>query len=221
MNDKEKKFYEYCHSAFTWTYLTDGLLIDGEHDQQVKLEFFDLEFPQARVNGRTYLGYVLSVDDERIFTGTDYSPSPIMAQDDLENIMGLLHFLTLEEDAVDEDYFSDYTDEQLDWRDNSEVCEELRYLQLDYSYCQEGHFDHLSNLESGFLEQAIGKNDAGEPWFNVPRYKTLKWTRSIERLINLGLVVDLHGGETDDYALIPTDTGKKVWANMPKEGETV
>lgn len=225
MNDKEKKFYENCHVAFTWTYLTDGLLIDGAHDQQVKLEFYDLPFRPAGVHGRIYLGYMLSVDDEKIFTGTDFSPSPIMAQDHIENVMGLLHFLTLEEDAVDEDYFNDYTDEQLEWRDSNEVCEELRHLQLDYRYCQEGDFDHLSNMENGFLEQTIKASDAGEEWRIVPRYKTLKWTRSLEKLINLGLVVDQHSGETDSYALIPTDTGRKVWANMPrnkaKEVETV
>jgi hypothetical protein len=224
MNDKEKKFYENCHVAFTWTYLTDGVLIDGAHDQKVKLEFYDLPFRPAGVHGRRYIGYVLSVDDEKIFTGTDYSPSPLMAQDDIENVMGLLGYLTLTDEDIEEEYFEDYSDEQLEWRD-SEVAKELRYLMNDHAYCQEGHFDHLSNMENGFLEQTIEKENAGESWYNVPRYKTLKWTRSVERLRNLGLVVDIHAGETTHYALIPTDTGRKVWANMPrnkaKEGERV
>lgn len=52
-------------------------------------------------------------EDEPLFRGDDYSPSPSYASDSDKSVAGLLGFLTLKPGDADEEYFKDYTERQL------------------------------------------------------------------------------------------------------------
>jgi len=63
----------------------------------------------------------------RLFHGRDYRPSPMHAVDSPEAIAGLLGFLSLREGDTDSEYFDNYTERQITWRDSAR-CEELQLL---------------------------------------------------------------------------------------------
>lgn len=79
------------------------------------------------VHARNYLEYQLRFNGELIFTGKDYSPSPLEKElfDD-RSVGHLLDYFSVEPGDVDDDYFKNYTQEQL--RFVQEHCEEIRYL---------------------------------------------------------------------------------------------
>jgi hypothetical protein len=86
--------------------------------------------------GQDYLAYTLTDEGKIIFEGYDFSPSPLFAWDSEDSVMALLHVLTLQPGDTDEEYFAEYTQEQLDWIEG-ETAEELRMLWLDYEYAKE------------------------------------------------------------------------------------
>lgn len=61
-----------------------------------------------------------------IFEGEDYSVGVNSCTDDDEALSGLMSFLTLKPGDTDSEYFSKYTQEQLEWAQTSD-CEELGY----------------------------------------------------------------------------------------------
>lgn len=63
--------------------------------------------------GTSMLRYELKQDREVIFTGDDYSPSPMHCDDSDDSIASLLGFLTVKPGDTDRDYFEDYTERQL------------------------------------------------------------------------------------------------------------
>ena len=77
-------------------------------------------------NGRTYHSYVLLWHDEILFSGDDFSPSPMEENQGMGQLMGILSFLALELDDTDPEYFKAYTQEQL------EFAEYLSYLCFDF-----------------------------------------------------------------------------------------
>ena len=71
--------------------------------------------------GQDYLRYEFSQTDvgsrksHVIFEGSDFSGSPMDADDSLVTARGLLRFLTLRPGDTDDDYFANYTPEQHDF----------------------------------------------------------------------------------------------------------
>ena len=72
---------------------------------------------QTRLAGvsqsRTYLNYRLSCRGVIVFQGSDYSGSPMHADDSWATLAGLLSFLSMRPGDTDREYFDDYIPEQL------------------------------------------------------------------------------------------------------------
>jgi hypothetical protein len=77
-----------------------------------RLEMYDTY--QTRF-GKSVLAYEFYHDDELIFSGRDYGPSPMHTIDGDESVAGLLAFLSLKPGDTDREYFDDYTPAQLAW----------------------------------------------------------------------------------------------------------
>lgn len=76
--------------------------------------------------------FLFGPDNNIIFSGSDYSPSPLYPSiDSVESVVGCLSFLTLQDGATDKEYFADYTPEQIAFRDSS-VAEEINLLISDF-----------------------------------------------------------------------------------------
>ena len=65
-----------------------------------------------------------------VFSGSDLGCSPLNTPESKENAVALLSFLTLRKGDTDEDYFDDYTPEQLAWIDTDD-CEDLSMFGYD------------------------------------------------------------------------------------------
>lgn len=103
-------------------------LMTWESAEGFRLDLFDTGTlhrggPQQR------LAYVFRQDGNVIFRGADFGCSPMNAIDSAECIIALLGFLSLQDGDTDDDYFADYTPEQLEWRD--EYAEALSMYALD------------------------------------------------------------------------------------------
>lgn len=80
--------------------------------------------------GKSRMGYYLARPDGAVlFQGDDYFVPGVC--DDGGAATGLLGFLTLKPGDTDEEYFDDYTPEQLDWCQSGD-CEELALLVYDW-----------------------------------------------------------------------------------------
>jgi hypothetical protein len=83
------------------------------------LRTFDTNTRDSR--GCTRIAYTLTMHEGRkatvLFDGVDFCPSPMYADDSDKAIAALLGFLTLRPGDTDEDYFADYTPEQLAYCD--------------------------------------------------------------------------------------------------------
>lgn len=67
-----------------------------------------------------------------LFSGDNYKPSLLYKSIDcVEAVVGGLSFLTLQEGATDEEYFSKYTPLQIEFRDSNQ-CEDLNTLINDF-----------------------------------------------------------------------------------------
>ena len=100
-------------------------------------ELFIGRVPVKTDKGGSWLAYELHVDGELIFSGNDYSPSPMQKLDvkSLEIVSGLLGFLSLQEGDTDDEYFEDYTEKQMEFA-QSYRCEVLSYYVCDMEDCQ-------------------------------------------------------------------------------------
>ena len=80
---------------------------------------FSLELYDVRSLER--IGYTLRQHQRRkttvIFDGSDFRPAPGHAWDSDETVRALMTFLTLRPGDTDAEYFSDYTPEQIEFRD--------------------------------------------------------------------------------------------------------
>lgn len=65
-----------------------------------------------------------------VFSGSDLGCSPLNTPESKENALALLSFLTLRKGDTDEDYFDNYTPEQLSWTE-SDDCEDLSMFGYD------------------------------------------------------------------------------------------
>lgn len=76
--------------------------------------------------GKSVLRYEFRHDEELIFEGEDFCPGASTAIDSDEAVASLLGFLSLSPGDTDEEYFDDYTEAQIAWRD--EHAEDLSLI---------------------------------------------------------------------------------------------
>ena len=76
---------------------------------------------QTDSRGQTYIGYTLRMRPQKgakaieLFSGSDFAGSPLHSDDSDETIASLMTFLTLRPGDTDKEYFSNYTELQLDY----------------------------------------------------------------------------------------------------------
>lgn len=63
--------------------------------------------------GKSKVAYKFFQDDELIFSGDDFYPSPLYAVDSKESANALLGFLSLQPGDTDNEYFENYTERQM------------------------------------------------------------------------------------------------------------
>ena len=68
--------------------------------------------------------YEFVFDEEELFSGSDFKPSPLVEACGREAAISLLGFLTLQKGDTDSSYFDKYTERQLKWAASFE-CETL------------------------------------------------------------------------------------------------
>jgi len=107
----------------TWQH--DGLYTNSK---PFRLELYDSGKRNPHT-GRYYIGYKFYHDDNLIFSGEDFSPSPLHAIDGDESIASLLSFLSLQPGDTDDEYFDDYMPEQMEWC--QQYGEELSWLAME------------------------------------------------------------------------------------------
>lgn len=109
-----------------------------------------------RYQGTERLYYELWYNGKKLFEGNDYRPSPLHNIDDLESVIGGLSFLTLQEGAVDSDYFKNYTPEQIEFRD-SLGCESLNMLLNDCETYLSGNDEYAMDCvdSADILQKAL------------------------------------------------------------------
>lgn len=71
--------------------------------------------------------------DEPIFAAEDFAGSPMHADDSDDTVEGLLGFLTLRPGDTDQDYFDDYTKEQMDFA-LSQMCETMQWEAREHEW---------------------------------------------------------------------------------------
>lgn len=65
--------------------------------------------------GQTVIGFKLWDHGKLIFTGEDFSGSPMHADDSIATVAALLSFLSLKPGDTDDEYFAEYTPAQMEW----------------------------------------------------------------------------------------------------------
>ena len=121
---------------------TDGQFVDERELESIyidgkpfRIELYISGKPNSQ-RGRFNLAYRLYHGDEKIFEGLDYSPSPLFEWDSDECFGALLSFLSLQPGDTDDEYFEDYTPEQLAWAE--EHGEELSFIAMELEEGAEG-----------------------------------------------------------------------------------
>jgi len=95
-----------------------------------------LEIDHIDSTGRAWFNYILRDPDKKIlFENSDFSVS-YKHNNWEENAMSLMGFLTCKQGDVDEEYFKDYTSDQLTFTESTD-CEELSLIVYDYENREE------------------------------------------------------------------------------------
>lgn len=82
--------------------------------------------------GKNILAYEFKVGRNIIFQGDDFHCSPLASIDSLETAYSILGFLTLGIHDTDDEYFENYTPEQLEWANGYGKRVELSFLISDW-----------------------------------------------------------------------------------------
>lgn len=116
----------------------------GVNGDTYRLVLWDT-YRQRGTLGHSELGYALSYEragsgeEVLIFLGEDYGCPQHRSVDADETIHDLLGFLSLKEGDTDAEYFSNYTPEQLEWRDN--CAEDLSMWLMDAESMREENWN--------------------------------------------------------------------------------
>lgn len=70
---------------------------------------------KAILGYRFGVGWLLDRNKHTVFAGEDFHCSPLHATDSDETMKAIMDFVTLKPGDTDDDYFKDYTQEQLDF----------------------------------------------------------------------------------------------------------
>lgn len=93
-------------------------------DRRWTLRTWDTHRQHTR--GTTMIGYeFIMPNGEVLFSGEDFSASPLEADDSDESLRALLSFLTLRPGDTDREYFKDYTAAQMAFAESYE-CEAMQ-----------------------------------------------------------------------------------------------
>jgi hypothetical protein len=103
---------------------------------------------KRHARGTTMIGYeLISPEGVVLFTGEDFSPSPMNADDADETLQGIMCFLTLKLGDTDREYFDSYTPEQMAFAESYE-CEAMQSWGME---AEEGYpasqFENLDEWE--------------------------------------------------------------------------
>lgn len=105
-----------------------GLVYEWEQDGfRVEL----LPFGRHPVSNKMRISFELRDNGKLIFKGDEFFLSPMYQFNQDEAVMELLGFLTLQPGDTDDEYFKDYTPEQLEWCKSSRA-DDLRYILNDF-----------------------------------------------------------------------------------------
>lgn len=110
-----------------------------------KLAMYDTHKRDRR--GQTNIAYKLWDNGKLIFDDSDFSCSPMYANDSDESVSCLLGFLSLKDGDIDDEYFARYTPAQIAWRD--ERAEELALEVLWMEEVQEKARERKRNRGNG------------------------------------------------------------------------
>jgi len=122
---------------------------EGEDDynllRDVDVDGYRLRMWDAGTRARTgqhQIRYVFEDPKGNIlFEGDDYGASPMDAIDSDETVRGLLGFLTLQPGDTDEEYFADYTEEQMDFAETEAEDLQMWSMEGDEEYPHPGFKD--------------------------------------------------------------------------------
>ena len=87
-------------------------------------------FLKTYYKGTDTLAYEVFLNSMVLFSGNDYRPSPLDGIETLDAVLGLLGFISVGYDDTDNEYFDNYTPEQIAFRD-SYTREQLSLLVSD------------------------------------------------------------------------------------------
>jgi hypothetical protein len=94
----------------------------SKYNPNWKLRVYDLN--KRNSLGKNVLGYEFYDKKALIFKGEDFCCSPLHAVDSLNVVASILTFLSLCPGDTDAEYFEDYTQQQIEWRDqNAEMLD--------------------------------------------------------------------------------------------------
>lgn len=96
--------------------------------------------------GRAYYNYTFQVDGRALFAGSDFSPSPMDDPYSAESLISLLGWLVLKPGDTDDEYFTEYTPEQLEWA-NSALCEFLSLIPYDFEAGEEDNWEVTTDYD--------------------------------------------------------------------------
>jgi hypothetical protein len=90
-------------------------------DTGYRLTVWESEKRQPR-NGHPFLGYIFRDPSGMVlFSGEDYGPSPMDAQDSDASLRGLVTFLTIRPGDTDDEYFAKYDRTQMAWVNGPDI----------------------------------------------------------------------------------------------------
>lgn len=123
--------------------------LKNDYNTLCSLKYGDIETFLV-YQGTSILKYVMFYKNAILFQGNDFKASIFYNIDDLESIVSLLGFLTLQVGDTDSDYFKDYTKEQLEFT-TSEDCELLKMLLSDFENEDSDYYkDAAKKLKKAF-----------------------------------------------------------------------
>ena len=108
------------------------------------------ESPVSYTGSRFNHSYEIKLNGEILFSGADFSPSPMDSDSPLDMLVSGLSFHCLKPGDTDDEYFDNYTPAQLVWA-NSFDCEQLQGLLMDFEDKNSEYYqDAFNKISIGF-----------------------------------------------------------------------
>jgi len=130
-----------------------------ENDEQFICAFHHDSYHLYMYNAKhPKLAYQFFIGENLLFQGDDHTPSPLFDVDSVENMVHLLGFLTVQPGGVEEDYFANYTPDQMDWAASID-CEKLGSLVTDFEAAEDPAYKEAATayFRNGFIRGYTNK----------------------------------------------------------------